>query len=604
MPKAMIRRVDISLTAGLLFLVVVAAVAVWTTNPLVERTIIGALLLVAAAATWFLRRAVVRDLLAQEAVDVRLRDHEARFAGILAIAADAIVTTDEAGRIVHFNRGAETMFGHSASDVIGRSLDMLLPPSRAAAHRQHVTEFARSSDTARPMGERHEVSGRRQNGEEFPAEASISKLPTSDGTLFTAMIRDVTEQRRREHFDHTLAIAGARLGATLDYESTLRLVAQLPVYAAGEWCLLDVIEESETGSPVLRRIASSHSDAAPHQALRSIEARGLDWDAPSDSIDVIRTGQARVEYQVSDDWLEAHAADAAQIDDLRRLGVRSCATVPLLVRERAIGTLVVGTSERTLLPTDVKLITAIAERAALALDNAVLYRQARRALAGRDQVLAVVSHDLRTPAAAIAMCARTLLEHPPEAADERRALCATILESSDWMHRLIQDLLDAASIDAGRLAVAPLPQPLAPMVAAVTDLFRERAHSAGVALHTRLPDDLPPVLADHARMVQLLGNLLGNALSFTPTGGAVTVGASAGPDGVTILVRDTGAGIAPEHVPHIFDRFWHAEQHGVAGGAGLGLAIAKGIADAHHGRIWVDSAVGRGSTFFVLLPAV
>lgn len=603
MPKAMIRRVDISLAAGLLFVTGVMAVAVGTTNPVVERTIMAGLLLIAVPTVWLLRRAIVRDLVAQAAADAMVRDHEARFAGILAIAADAIVTTDEAGRIVHFNRGAELMFDHVASEVIGQPLGTLLPPIRVAAHAKHMVEFAKSRDTARRMSDRPEVWGRRRNGEEFPAEVSISKLPTSEGTLFTAMVRDVTDQRRREHFDHTLAVAGARLGATLDYESIFRLVVELPVHAAADWCLLDVIEDVETGSPVLRRIASTHTDAARHQALRSIEARGLDWDAPSDSIDVIRTGETRVEYQVSDDWLEAHATGASELEDLRRLGVRSCATVPLVVRERAIGTLVVGTSSRTMLPTDIKLVTAIADRAALALDNAALYRQARRALAGRDHVLAVVSHDLRTPAAAIAMCARALLEHPPEAPAERRALCATILESSDWMHRLIQDLLDAASIDAGRLAVDPQPQPLAPMVSAVTALFRERAHSAGVALDAALPNDLPLALADHARVVQLLGNLVGNALRFTPAGGAVTLGASAGPGGVTVSVRDTGTGIAPEHLPHIFDRFWRAEERGVARGAGLGLAIAKGIVDAHQGRIWVESAVGRGSTFFVLLPA-
>jgi PAS domain S-box-containing protein len=603
MPKAMIRRVDISLSAGFLFVTVVAAAAVWTTKPLVERSIMGVLLFFAAAAVWLLRRAIVHDLLARAAADARLRDHEARFAGILAIAADAIVTTDEAGRIVHFNHGAETIFGYAASDVIGQPLEMLFPPARATAHRRHVLQFAHSCDTARSMSDNPSVSGRRRNGEEFPAEVSISKLPTSEGTLFTAMVRDVTEQRRREHFDHTLAIAGARLGTTLDYDSTLRLVAELPVHAAGDWCLLDVIEEGETGSPVLRRIASSHSDAGSHQALRSIEARGLDWDAPSDSIDVVRTGEARVEYQVSDDWLEAHAVDATELDDLQCIGIRSCATVPLLARERAIGTLVVGTSIRTMLPADVTLLTAIADRAALAIDNAALYRQTRRALAGRDHVLAVVSHDLRTPAAAIAMCARTLLDHPPEAPEARHALCETILESSDWMHRLIQDLLDAASIDAGRLAVDPQPQPLAPIVSAVTDLFRERAHSAGIALDVALPNELPLVLADHARVVQLLGNLVGNALRFTPAGGAVMLGGSAGLEGVTISVRDTGAGIAPEHLPHVFDRFWRAEKPGVGRGNGLGLAIAKGIVDAHHGRIWVESGVGRGSAFFVLLPA-
>lgn len=606
MSLPMVRRLNLSLAVGLGFLGVVAAVAVVTRDRPLEASLIGALLVIAVAATWVLRRAVVRDLEAREAAEAKLRDSEAHFAGILAIAADAIITTDESTRIIHFNHAAESMFGYAAADVIGQPLSMLLPPAVAAVHTQHMANFGRSTDTARHKDIRRQVAGRRRNGEEFPAEASISKLTTAEGLLFTAVVRDVTDQQRLAHHEHTLAVAGARLAATLDYEATLRLVVELPVLAAGDWCLLDLIEfddgDGDGEVPVLRRIASSHSNAGRHHALRSIEARGLDWDSPSDAIDVMRTGEARLHTTLSADWIEAHAIDASELEDIRQLGVRSCVTLPLWARERVIGTLTVGTSERPLLPADVDLARALAERGALAIDTALLYRRAQRAIAGRDQVLAIVSHDLRTPATTIAMCARTLLEHPPALPEERQALYSTIIESSNWMHRLMQDLLDAASVDAGRLAVDAQPRAVAPMVAAAAALFAQPAQTADVMLHIRMPPGLPDVQADDARVLQLLGNLLANALRFTPGGGCVTIRAEAGPGGVVLSVSDTGVGIEADQLAHVFDRFWQVSSAGGVRGTGLGLAIAKGIVDAHRGRIWVESEVGRGSTFFVELP--
>ena len=563
---------------------------------------IGALLLLAVIVLWFMRRALVRDLAKRVRVEAQLRESEARFAGILAIAADAIVSADATGAIVHFNYAAELMFGYPAAEVIGKSLDILIPTPRVVAHRQHIVDFAGAGDAARRMGERREVSGRRRDGTEFSADASISRLATPGGPLLTAVVRDVTEQRRFEHHEHTLAVAGARLAGTLEYEAMLELVAELPVNAIGDWCLLDIVENRNGASGTLRRVVSSHADLRRHTALQSMAARGIDWDSPSEAIDVLRTGQPRLHRQVSIDWLEARAVDAAELHDLEQLGVGSCLCVPLAVREQVIGALTIGRHDPTLSESDLALAHALAAPAALAIDNTLLYRSAQRALAARDEVLAVVSHDLRTPASAITMCARTLLEHPPADADERRALYATVLESANWMHRLMQDLLDAASIDAGRLAIHLEPHGVAPMLTAAIETFAARAREAAVSLNVEIAGELPEVLADHGRVLQALGNLISNALRFTAAGGAVTITASPHAEGVVISVRDTGTGIGSEHLPHIFDRFWQVSRAGVARGTGLGLAIAKGIVQAHHGRIWVASEVGQGSTFSFVLP--
>src|ERR1019366_7785391 len=191
---------------------------------------------------WFVRRAVLRDFGERERIEAQLRDSEARFAGILSIAADAIVSVDQDNLIVHFNHAAEAMFGYPAAEIIGKSLDVLIPPGLTDVHHQHITAFAQADESARWMGDRPEVSGRRRDGTIFPADISISKLATPGGMLFTAVVRDVTERRRREHHEHTLAVAGARLASTLDYEAMPALVAELPVHAIGDWCLLDIAE--------------------------------------------------------------------------------------------------------------------------------------------------------------------------------------------------------------------------------------------------------------------------------------------------------------------------------------------------------------------------
>ena len=261
MLRSMVQRLNLSLAAGFGFVVLLAGIAVLTSDRRLEAALVAALVVIAGAASWFLRRAAIRDLEVRAEVEAKLRESEARFSGILAIAANAIITTDNLSRVVHFNRAAEAMFGYPASEIIGAPLTMLLPPAVAAHHHQYVAEFGRSSESARIMGSRREVGGRRRNGEEFPAEVSISKLATADGLLFTAVVHDVTDQRRTAHHEHTLAVAGARLAATLDFDATLRLVAELPVLAAADWCLLDVVDREDEDHPVLRRIASTHSDA-------------------------------------------------------------------------------------------------------------------------------------------------------------------------------------------------------------------------------------------------------------------------------------------------------------------------------------------------------
>jgi signal transduction histidine kinase len=226
---------------------------------------------------------------------------------------------------------------------------------------------------------------------------------------------------------------------------------------------------------------------------------------------------------------------------------------------------------------------------------------AEAAVRARDDVLRVVSHDLGNSLSAVLVTTTLLLRSLPEDGEVRPRV-ASIRQLAEQMQRLRQDLLDVASIEAGRLSIEPDWHEPGELLEATRGHFSPVAAEKGVCLETRTEQELPPVVADRERVLQVLANLVGNALKFTPAGGRIELSAARVPEGVRIAVADTGPGIAPENLPHVFDRFWKT-QGGNRHGAGLGLAICKGIVEAHGGSIGVESRLAAGSTFAFTLPA-
>jgi len=226
--------------------------------------------------------------------------------------------------------------------------------------------------------------------------------------------------------------------------------------------------------------------------------------------------------------------------------------------------------------------------------------EAERAVRIRDGVLAVVAHDLRNPIGRIATTVSLLLEESL-AAPDRAKLLAMLRRTTAGMSRLVQDLVDVASLEAGRLAIDREPLDPRQLVIDVCDAFRASAAERGLRLVCDSGTGVPIVAADRGRIVQVLNNLLDNAMRLTPAGGELVVRAELVEGSARLTVSDTGPGIEPEELPHLFDRFWQG-QRSRRGSAGLGLAIAKGIIEAHGGRIGVESTPGHGSTFYIFLP--
>jgi len=252
------------------------------------------------------------------------------------------------------------------------------------------------------------------------------------------------------------------------------------------------------------------------------------------------------------------------------------------------------------------LAEALREKAAaLAADNAKLYQQAQQAVRMRDQILAIVSHDLRNPLATI-LLTTAVLGRRDVAEERRRGLplaLGRIRRAGDRMQRLIEDLLDFASIEAGRLAINSDSHDPAGIIDETLASFESAAQEKHLWLTAEIPANLPRVWCDRDRILQVLSNLVGNATKATPDGGQITIGVQTRGSELWFSVADNGRGVSKADLQHLFERYWRSDD-ATYRGTGLGLAIADGILKAHKGRIWADSELGQGATFWFALPGV
>jgi len=391
-----------------------------------------------------------------------------------------------------------------------------------------------------------------------------------------------------------LSEASSLLASTLEWEKTLASVARLAVPAVADWVTVELAEGLEADGP----LAIAHVD--PAKVARTLELRHhrpADRAAPAGPAAVIRTGLSELYPELDEATLAATLPDPGQLRIARELGMRSAMVVPLAARGRTLGalTFVAAESGRRYGAADLAMAEELGRRAGLAVDNARLFQDAQRAVRARDEVLAVVSHDLKNPLESVLLSASLLLRSPDP--DVRR-YAAAVQRSAARMDRLIRELLDLSRMDAGRFQVELRPEPLEPLVEEALAILAPVAQERGVSLAVAGGPLSGPVPCDRERILQVLSNLLGNALAFARRGGHIDVGLSLGEHEAQVTVHDDGPGISPEDLPHVFERFSKSR----SGGTGLGLAIVKGIVDAHGGRVRVVSRPGEGATFAFTLP--
>jgi signal transduction histidine kinase/CheY-like chemotaxis protein len=420
-----------------------------------------------------------------------------------------------------------------------------------------------------------------------------------------ALLRANEWRKRAEEAERRASFLGQvsqALGASLDYRSTLETVAQLVVAQLGELCWIDVLDRDGT----IERAAVAHVDEELAEVAASL--RHTPRDAPAcDPLSATLAHGSVWEITLSEDSIAAFATSEEHRRAWRRLCGARMVAVPFR-HEATPGLIAVIRRQRGAeLDGDFRsLLFDLAARVAIAVENCRLYREAREAIEAREEILGVVSHDLRNPLHALRMAVSSLgLRRSPES----MARAVSIMDRSIGnMDKLISDLLDVSRLRAGRLTLRPRPCPAVEMLDEVVELLRPLA--AERSIHIQVPPScavrswhgqpVPVVMADRQRVVQVLSNLLSNAIKFSPPGGHVALDLEESDRHLCIAISDQGPGIAESDRQHIFDKYWRTQ--GERGGEGLGLAIAKSLIEAHGGTIGVDSQPGGGSRFWFTLP--
>ena len=398
------------------------------------------------------------------------------------------------------------------------------------------------------------------------------------------------------------------------YAGQLQAVAQAAIDINSTLAVNEMLQSTtENARRILNaRYAETRLDSDTTASSGSLEAQTAMWraSAPSEEDEELTSwaDATRDEMPGITPEILAMLAENPDAVDLGRTGfhVPNTVTVDLLGRTgRKLGAIQLWDKKdgQEFDEADKAILTQLAQLAAVALENARLFRGEQDAKRARDDLVAIVSHDLRNPVHTIHMAASFLLEVAP--ANDRRTQARKQLEviqrSATRANRLIQDLLDVAKIQAGGLAVDPVAVDVRSLVNEVMESATPLAGASQIKVSCETGADIPHVASDRERILQVFTNLIGNAIKFTPKGGDIRILAALDSGEVRFTVADSGPGIPAEHLDHVFDRYWQAKSTAKLG-TGLGLSIAKGIVEAHGGRIWVESPPGSGAQFNFTLP--
>ena len=397
----------------------------------------------------------------------------------------------------------------------------------------------------------------------------------------------------REEKLRLLATASQVLASSFELAEPLRHVAQLAVARLADVVLIDLLGEKGD----LCRVAMASAEAGLPETPSATAI------APDDLVllrRVLSSGRPiLVGKNAAGGSVQGSVGNVA-------LGAKSLMLLPLMSQKGPVGvlTLVSTKSARRFAGSDLAVAEELALRIGTAIERAQVYNEAREAVQARQDILAFVSHDLKNSLMSLFLNVEMLTRSAPR--DERRRgwkQLERIRRGVTQMQRMIEDLLDVGSIESGRLAVETREHEIGDLFQDAVELSAPLIHDKRIEIKIETPPPPFKVRCDRERMMQVFSNLIGNAVKFVPERGTIVLSAAASGASALVAVRDTGPGIPPARLPHLFQRYWQADET-ARKGRGLGLFITKGIVEAQGGVIWAESQVGTGSTFFITLPLI
>ena len=438
--------------------------------------------------------------------------------------------------------------------------------------------------------------------------ARVRPYRTSDGVIDGAIIalididalkQSVLTAENATRNAKMLAEASVLLASSLDYETTLESLTRLSTAEFSDWCAVDLVNEDGT----IRHLTVTHANPVLRElALQFQEVAFNEPDIAPGAPEALRLRSSVLLSDIAESKLSALPPEAKITQLIGALGLKSLISVPLIVRGNILGTTTFSTSRRRYELADLQLAEELARRAATAIDTALLFREAEGANRYKDAFLATVAHELRTPLTSILGWVQ-LAKGAPTISDEA---LTQVEQSANLLRVFIEDLLDVARIREQKLRMEMGQVDLANVTRSACEITRVAAGLKGVDIGCEIALSPAPVVGDAVRLLQVVWNVLSNALKFTPPQGSVEVRLDREGNEARLSVRDTGAGITSEFLPHVFELFRQSEDAaGHAPGLGIGLAIVTQIVSLHGGTVRAESAgLGQGSTFTVTLPLV
>lgn len=410
---------------------------------------------------------------------------------------------------------------------------------------------------------------------------------------------EITEKKRIENEQKFLTKAGTILSSSIQYDETLKSVCDLAAGEIADICIVDILDNM--ACPV-KRVVSTR-DPALLKTCKELKKDSFYPAKPSLLSSVYESRSTIFIKHVDYKNLGLLFQNQSCHELYKNIHLESIVAVPLIVYGKVVGMLSFFKLAESgpFTKDEVMLAEKLGELAAFSINNANLYNEAKNATKVREEVLAIVSHDLKNPLNTIGLVAQMFRLSKDLDSTKISSLASNLDISTKQMKQLISNLLDFAKLQSGTFSVDLKPTNISEVINDVLGMLKLQINEKHQFIDFEIPTGLPDIPCDAQKLEQVFSNLLGNAIKFSPDGGKIKLQVDQTPEGFLVSVSDTGPGIASDLLPRIFDRFWQPQESRDQG-SGLGLSIVKGIIEAHKGRIWVESALGKGSTFAFFLP--